>query len=123
MKPRTAVVLIGHGSKAPGFDRAMKRVGREASKLLGLPLYRAYLGSADPGIDKAVAALVAKGFETLILVPYFVLVGYHVSRDIRDCVRRLKSRYRRRAVFVLRDYLGYDPLLVRLVAKRARNAR
>ncbi len=111
---------MGHGSKARGFDSAMKQVARDASKLLAIPALCAYLGSASPSIPDGVKRLKAKGIQEIIIVPYFVLSGFHVTGDIPEIVTDLSKQYRGQLRIKLSGYLGYDALLSRLVAKRAR---
>lgn len=122
MKP--AILLIGHGSKARGFDTAMKRIAhglqksRKYSKVLC-----AYLGSASPSIEEALDRLVRASYSEIIALPYFVLNGFHVAKDIPVIIRKARRKYGRKAKIQLGAYLGYDEYLVRLVHKRILEAR
>ncbi len=120
----TAVVLVGHGSKEKGFQAAMERV---AGKLrtdgrFSLVLC-AYLGSAAPSIREAIESCVSKKIKKIVVVPYFVLTGKHVNRDIPVLVKEAARKCGTAATISLAPYLGYDDGMVKLVRKRIREAK
>jgi sirohydrochlorin ferrochelatase len=57
----------------------------------------------------------------VVLVPYFLSAGVHVRRDLTEARAKLASRFP--AVdFRLAEPLGRHPLLLEVVAERAREA-
>lgn len=123
-KEKAAVLLIGHGSKAPGFEKAMREVSRALTKTdeyarVGL----AYLEVTKPSIPEAVNQLIESGFLKIILMPYFLLTGMHVREDIPEIVRELARKHRGKAKILLSPYLGFDDKIVELVQKRIRQAK
>jgi sirohydrochlorin ferrochelatase len=116
---KPAVVLVGHGSKALDFARAMGQVAEALSQSGRWSQVRpAYLEITKPSIPEAVAACVADGANEVRVLPYFVLTGRHVTEDIPLIVADLAKAHAGKAKIVLCPYLGYDEALVKLVEKR-----
>ena len=117
-------MLVGHGSKARGFDSAMKRV---AAALRRTKNYRevrcAFLEVSKPSIPDAVSHCIQDGAREVRLLPYFVLTGNHVRHDIPGIVRETAARHAGRAKIILCPYLGYHPKLVSVVRQRIREGR
>ena len=113
------MVLVGHGSKAPGFDSAMRKV---ASSLRRGGRYRdvrcAFLEVSRPSIPEAVRLCVRRGPRQVRVLPYFVLTGKHVTRDIPRIVAETARTHRGRSRVVLRPYLGYHEKIVSVVRER-----
>ena len=121
MRSLPSVILVGHGSKAPGFDTAMKKV---ALRLRVQKLYRevrcAFLEVSSPSIPEAIDECVRKGAAEIRVLPYFVLTGKHVTRDIPRIVAVAAGKYRGKARVVLCPYLGYHEKIVSVVRERLR---
>ena len=120
MKSFEAVILIGHGSKARGFDRPMKRVAAALRRGVPGPVRCAYLEINAPSIPEAIGQAVRRGAREVRLVPYFVLSGRHVTRHIPQIVREEKKRYGKKVRITLCPYLGYDSRIVGVVKDRLR---
>lgn len=118
------MVLVGHGSKVPGFERAMRRTARALEKrLAGTRVNPAFLEINSPSIPDAVDACVAAGAKTVKILPYFLLTGRHVREDIPAIAKAARLRHRGRARIVLCSYLGFDPKIVDVLLKRLGSAR
>lgn len=119
---RNALLLIAHGSRQDEANAdlvyavaEMRRRGRFAV------VEAAYLELAEPDIDAGAAACVGQGAGRVVLLPYFLSAGVHVRRDLAEACRRLAERHP--AVrFRLAEPLGRHPLLLEVVAERARQA-
>lgn len=119
---RNALLLIAHGSRQ---DEANADLGYAVADLRRRGRFAvveaAFLELAQPDIDAGAAACVAQGAERVVLLPYFLSAGVHVRRDLAEACRRLAGRYP--AVrFRLAEPLGRHPLLLEVVAERAREA-
>lgn len=114
-----SVVLIGHGSKVKGFETPMKKVARD---LKASGRYRdvqtAYLEIASPSIGEAVERCVKRGAASIKLLPYFLLLGAHVTEDLPAIAARERKRFRQKAAIELCPYLGYDPKISAVAKKR-----
>ena len=119
-----AVVLVGHGSKTRGFDTAMRQV------VLALKRGRifnevrcAFLEAAEPSIPDAIDRCVERGAREVRVLPYFVLTGKHVTRDIPKIIAQAVKCHRNRAKIVLCPYLGYHSKIVSVVKERLKAGR
>jgi sirohydrochlorin ferrochelatase len=120
---KRAVIVVGHGSKEPGFEKAMVKAAK-ALRRGGTfaPVVCAYLGSALPSLPEAVARCVRQGASEIIVAPYFVLAGAHVTKDIPALVREARKKYARRARVRLAPYLGYHEKIVSVIRERIAQA-
>ncbi|MBI3251964.1 MAG: CbiX/SirB N-terminal domain-containing protein [Candidatus Omnitrophica bacterium] len=120
---KAAVLLVGHGSLTKGFDAAMKKVARDLRKsgrfgAVGC----AYLEITRPLIPAGIDRLIRKGVADIVVLPYFVLSGKHVTRHIPEIVNRLGKKYKNKVKIRLAPYLGYDGGIVAAVKRRIREA-
>src|SRR5262245_5424074 len=118
----TALLLIAHGSRQDEANadlyyvvQAMRRRGRYAF------VEASFLELAEPTIEEGAARCVQQGARCLVLLPYFLSAGVHVRRDLTEVRDRLAERYPH-AEFRLAEPLGRHPLLLEVVAERAREA-
>ncbi len=122
MELKTALLLIAHGSRQ---EEANADLHFMVTALRGLGRYSiveaSFLELAEPDIHAGAAGCVERGAERVILLPYFLSAGVHVRRDLREARRRLGERFPR-VEFRLAEPLGRHPLLLEVVAERAREA-
>jgi sirohydrochlorin ferrochelatase len=81
----------------------------------------AFLELVEPTIEQGGEHCVARGAERVILLPYFLSAGVHVTRDLTEACRTLTVRYPQ-VVFRLAEPLGRHPLLLQVVRERAGQA-
>jgi sirohydrochlorin ferrochelatase len=117
-EPRTALLLIAHGSREAAANEDLRRL---ADELRATGLYSAvvaaFLEFAEPNIDAGGEKCIAAGATQVVLVPYFLSAGVHVRRDLVAACDRLANRAPRVA-FRLADALGPHALLTRIVLER-----
>lgn len=122
MELKTALLLIAHGSRQEEANADLHHV---VTALRGRGRYTfveaSFLELAEPDIDAGGAYCVEQGAERVILLPYFLSAGVHVRRDLSEARRRLKERFPQ-VDFRLAEPLGRHPLLMEVVADRAREA-
>jgi len=118
---KTAILLIAHGSRIGAANDDLRHV---AAELLarGHPVAVAsYLELAEPGMLAGGRECVAGGADAVIMVPYFLSAGTHVTRDLTAARDALAAEFP--AVrFTLADALGRHPALVAVVEDRVREA-
>ncbi|MBV9126330.1 MAG: CbiX/SirB N-terminal domain-containing protein [Planctomycetes bacterium] len=122
MSFQTALLLIAHGSRQEEANAdlyhtvaALRRRGEYAV------VEASFLELAEPDIEEGAATCVAQGVNRVVLVPYFLSAGIHVQRDLTASCRQLEARYPL-VQFRLAEPLGRHPLLLEVVAERARQA-
>lgn len=113
-----AVILIGHGSRAAGADDDMEKIatGLRAKPAGGIVETCRMAGRGIPFAD-VFERCVARGVREIVVLPYFLHFGVHLREDIPKILRE-SGRKHPEVRLILGRHLGYDDILVDLVAKR-----
>ena len=111
---------MAHGSPDPAANQPIELV---AARIRAADRYAqvvvCYMDLNQPSIRDAIDDLVARGARRLIAVPYFLQLGGHVVEDLPATIEAARRRHTS-AEIVLAEHLGYDALLVEVIAERAR---
>jgi sirohydrochlorin ferrochelatase len=119
---RTALLLIAHGSRQDEANADLHHVVAEMRRRGEYDLVAAsFLELAEPSIAEEAARCVAGGAERVVLLPYFLSAGVHVRRDLAAAREELAVQFPQ-VDFCLAEPLGPHPLLIEVVAQRARQA-
>jgi sirohydrochlorin ferrochelatase len=119
---RDALLMIAHGSRHEDANADLHYVAAKMLRRGDYPIVVAsFLELAQPTIEEGGAACVDQGADRVILLPYFLSAGVHVRRDLTDARSRLAERFPD-VTFLLADPLGRHPLMLDVVADRARRA-
>jgi sirohydrochlorin ferrochelatase len=119
---KTAVLLIAHGSRNPEANADLLHVAEALRRRGGYALVgAAFLERAEPDLETAARLCIEQGAGRVILLPYFLSAGVHVRRDLAGLRERLAESYPGVDVR-LAEPLGRHPLLLDVVAERAREA-
>jgi sirohydrochlorin ferrochelatase len=122
MNPRTALLLIAHGSRRADANVDLKFVADALRTRGRYPIVRvAYLELAEPDIETGGADCAEAGATDVILVPYFLSPGVHAVEDLAAARAALATRFPG-VRFILAEPLGRHPLLVDVVEQRAEEA-
>jgi sirohydrochlorin ferrochelatase len=120
--PETALLLIAHGSREENANADLYLL---VDQLRSQTRYRAveasFLELAEPNIEQGARVCLAQGPKRVILLPYFLSAGVHVTRDLTEACRKLAS-YHPHVEFRLAEPLGRHPLLLQVLLERARQA-
>ena len=120
---KTALLLIAHGSREAEANADLHHMVEALRQRREFELVEAcFLELAEPDIDAGAGHCVTQGAGQVILLPYFLSAGVHVRRDLTAARQRLAERFPQ-VDFRLADPLGRHPLLVEVVAERAREVR
>jgi sirohydrochlorin ferrochelatase len=116
----TAVLLIAHGSRhAPANDDLFALAKRLIQRGEYDIVEPCFLELAEPDIPTGGALCIARGASRILMVPYFLSEGVHLTKDLTAARAMLQNRYPH-AEFRLGSALGPDPLLDLLVIERIR---
>jgi sirohydrochlorin cobaltochelatase len=119
---RHALLLMAHGSPD---DRANASFRAIATRLAATGQYAAVAASFmelnEPSIPQAVDQLVMEGMQQITAVPFFLQLGGHVAEDLPQITGAAHAKHPD-VTIKLAGYLGYDPLLARVIADRVREA-
>ena len=90
----TAIVLIAHGSRRAEANAELvqlaEKVREQRSDCLVAP---AFLELAEPSIPAAVRDCIEQGAQRVLLFPYFLSSGVHVTRDLEEFRRRFADEH------------------------------
>jgi sirohydrochlorin ferrochelatase len=114
----TAIILLGHGSRAAGAAEDMEKV---VARLMDDPQYdiveicqMSGLGDHFPEVfDRCVA----RGATRVVVVPYFLHFGVHLRQDVPAMMME-KARQHPDVKLILGKHLGFDDAMVDIVKKR-----
>ncbi len=125
--PPTGVIILCHGSRGERGSvevaETLRRVSDGVKPLLppGIEVIGAALQFNQPTLEEAVASLAARGVERIVIMPYFLFSGRHITEHLPKLIKRLESRYPE-VQFITTNTLGNDELLIARVAKRIQEA-
>jgi precorrin-8X/cobalt-precorrin-8 methylmutase len=118
---KESILLLGHGSPKKDANN-LERVG----KMLHVMLHAgcgedcvkvAYLQFAEPGIMESIKKCVEQGAKKVILHPFFLSAGMHVTKDIPAMIEEARGLYPD-VKFVYTEPLGVHEKLAHIVMER-----
>lgn len=122
MALRTALLLIAHGSRRKeANDELFELATLLRERTPYFHIQPSFLELAEPSIEQGGRLCVERGAEHVILLPYFLSPGKHVSEDLAEARERLARRFVE-VRFTLADSLGRHPLLLEIIVQRAQEA-
>lgn len=115
MKTGTSLVLLAHGSRLESANREVRDVAAALAVQTGAPVVPAFLELAEPSLTAALEKLIAAGHTRLLVLPYFLTQGRHLSEDIPRLLAETAGRHAGVSVRLL-DYMGKHAGVVDLLA-------
>ena len=114
--PVRGIVLFAHGSRDPLWHRPMQAVApRILENSTGLAVECAYLELSTPDLPTVCQSLLARGVQTITIIPMFLGVGRHAREDLPVLVTALRAAHPD-AHFELQGAVGEDLRLIALLA-------
>jgi sirohydrochlorin ferrochelatase len=118
LQGKTAIILLGHGSRVPDAGKNMDRVAVALKERHGHEIVEVcYLSRLGPHFPEAFKRCVDQGADRVMVIPYFLHDGLHLVLDIPEMMQEVADQYPC-VRLVLGKNLGFDDLLVELVEKR-----
>jgi len=115
------IILIGHGSPKKDANN-VEIVGRLLHQVIHPNCSKgcvkaAYLQFAEPEIADTIKKCVEEGAKKIIIHPYFLSSGMHVTKDIPEIIKEAERQYPDRE-FIYTEPLGIHEKLVQVVVER-----
>lgn len=123
---RTGVIILAHGSRGEKgeseVELVLHRTAIELKPLLiqSTDIIGAALQFNHPSLEEAVTLVSLKGIKRIVIAPYFLFAGRHITEDIPQLISKLKDKYPD-TEFLLTDNLGQNESFSNLMAKRIKD--
>ncbi len=119
------ILLAGHGSPKDGANN-LENVANLLHNTIhpscsGNCVRAAYLQFASPDIPEAIKDAVRSGAKKVIIHPYFLSNGMHVSKDIPELIRGAEKMYPD-VKFIYTEPLGIHSKITQVVLERIHSA-
>ena len=112
------ILIVSHGSPREGTNRGFEAmVARVASRLEGAVVLPAFFSIAHPDIPEQMAAMASRGVRRVLLMPYFLYSGQHVTVDIPALLDQCRAGLPELSIELL-PTLENDPALEDLLVER-----
>ncbi|MFZ3121832.1 MAG: precorrin-8X methylmutase [Thermodesulfovibrionales bacterium] len=121
-----SIILIGHGSPKKDANN-IETIGRLLHSMI-LPdcskgcVRVAYLQFAKPELPDTIKESVLNGAKKIIIHPYFLISGMHVTKDIPEMIKEAEKMYPD-VEFIYTEPLGIHEKLVQVIMERISSAR
>ena len=112
------VVLLGHGSRAPGAGKGIEAAAEDLAASTGWDVRVAHMELAVPSLGDVVGAVASRGEGVVVVLPYFLHLGVHLREDIPAILDRLRGEHPGMEIR-LAPPLGYDASFARILRRRA----
>lgn len=117
-----ALVVIAHGSRRVASNDEVKDLVKTMSKLDGNSfdvIKACFLELASPSIPEALDACVDDGSREIIVLPYFLSAGTHVSHDIPRALSAAREKHPN-IVITERAHIGAGAFMSQMLLNAAK---
>ena len=119
---KTAVLILGHGSPVSSANDTLKTVASMVKERGGfVRVIPAYLQFGKPDFLEAIEQVAGDGIGRVIIQPYFLYRGAHVSKDLPSQIEDAKRRHPFLEL-ILAPHLGLHHKLVDVAIERIKEA-
>lgn len=113
---KTAVVILGHGSRSKDADGAILKVVAAVKETGAFEIVEhAFLQYSPFTPQQTLERCIRQKADRIVIVPFFMQSGAHVSRDIPHLLHQIKEKHPGVDISVT-DYVGSHPLMAEIVA-------
>jgi len=114
---RTAVLILGHGSRRPRANAELEAlVEAFRRRHPGLDVGHGYIELAEPLLDEALARMAARA-ERVVVLPLFLFAAGHVKHDLPAALSRARAAFPRVRLGAARA-LGVDQAMLDVALAR-----
>ncbi len=115
---KTAILLMGHGSRVAAANNALYEIAELVKAESGCAIVEvSFREQHAPNIQKGIDACVAQGATRILLYPYFLYAGAHVLEDLPAEIVAAETRHPGLEMILGRP-LGVHPKLAEIVCER-----
>lgn len=116
--PRLGIIIIDHGSRRAASNELLVEVALQFAEATGHEIVEpAHMDLAAPTLAAAFDRCVARGAETVVIHPYFLLPGRHWSEDIPRLAAEAAAHHPG-VKYLVTAPLGLHPLMSEIISDR-----
>ena len=121
-RPATALILVDHGSRLTESNRIVEALAERLRERGDYPIVEAaHMEIASPSLSESFAKCVEPGAARVVVVPYFLGPGNHVTGDIPRLAGEAAANHGG-VDYVVAGPLGLDDRLLATALDRAAEA-
>lgn len=120
---RIGVIVLAHGSRGERgkseIPEVLTRITNGLSSLLSqdAEIIGASLQFNNPDLEEAVGLLIDRGVKEIIIAPYFLFTGRHLTEHLPQDLDKLRKAYPG-TTFMVTDNLGLQDYFIELMSRR-----
>ena len=106
--PNNALIIVAHGSRKESSNSEVMLLGEKVNSLVAAQydvVKTGFLEFAEPSLEESIIACVEAGVRHIVILPYFLASGNHVTRDIPAVVEQMKIMHPKVKI-ELKEHLG-----------------
>jgi sirohydrochlorin ferrochelatase len=116
-----ALIIVAHGSRKTSSNEEVKALGEKVKSLQDKRyafVMTSFLEFATPSLEESMLSSIDKGASEIVILPYFLASGNHVTRDIPEVVQKIQASHPQVKI-TLKEHLGSSSGMVRLLSDMA----
>lgn len=111
----TGLIVFAHGSRIESANEAVRDIAARLAATRGDLVEAAFLELGTPDLPGAAARLVARGVQSIVVIPYFLTLGTHMQRDLPRLAKDASVRNGNVEIQVTSPLDGHPALLEALL--------
>ena len=114
------LLLIAHGSRRESSNDEIRDLACRLQNSVGpfSSVSCAFLEIAEPSITASLRSLIANGVNKILVLPYFLSAGRHVSEDIPNEVQQISAAHPEIEIKI-GSYFGFNKEIPQLLMAQA----
>ncbi|MCO4845119.1 MAG: CbiX/SirB N-terminal domain-containing protein [Sulfurovum sp.] len=119
--PDNALIIIAHGSRKESSNAEVMALGVKVNPLVDAQydiVKTAFLEFAEPSLEVSITTCIEEGVTHIVILPYFLASGNHVTRDIPAVVEQMEIMYPEVKI-ELKEHLGSAKGMISLLSSMA----
>lgn len=115
-----ALLLIAHGSRKVSSNEEVALLAQKLSKTNSefQLVAHGFLELTTPKVPEAIESLVGQGATNVVILPYFLAAGMHVSEDLPELLEQAQNAHPN-VEFKLLEHLGAAELMPQWILQQA----
>lgn len=113
------VVVVDHGSRRASANSMLDDVVSKVRSRTSYPVFPAHMELATPTISDAIEACSKHGVSHVVVVPFFLAPGRHVTHDVPSLVQQAVEKHHPNMSFSIRPHIGAHTAVIDAVVDHA----